>query len=67
MSQSAQTLVGRIVRYTPVALAHMASPERAAKVRGLCTKSEDTVAWVVWDSTYAPVWEMASEIEPEDK
>ena len=60
-------LVGRIVRYTPLALKHKADPERAARMRGVCTCIEDTVVWVVWDHTYAPVWEIASELEPEVK
>ena len=60
-------LVGRIVCYTASALAHKANPERAANERGLCVRIEDTIAWIVWDHTYAPVWEYASEIEPEVK
>ena len=57
-------MVGRIVRYTALAVARAASPERAARERGLCVRIEDTVAWVVWDHTYAPVWEIANELEP---
>uniref|UniRef100_A0A6M3KQM5 Uncharacterized protein n=1 Tax=viral metagenome TaxID=1070528 RepID=A0A6M3KQM5_9ZZZZ len=69
MSQSAETLVGRIVRYRPLALSHMANAERAASDHGLCTRIEGgednpAIAWVVWDHTYAPVWEIAGEIEP---
>ena len=56
-------LTGRIVRYTALALTHKANPERAARERGLCTKIEESIAWIVWDHTYAPAWEYAVNLE----
>lgn len=60
-------LIGRIVRYTEAALKYKANPERAARERGLCTRIEDSIAWVTWDHTYAPVWEIARELEPAEE
>lgn len=54
---------GQIVRYTQTACEGKQSPERAAQDRGLCVSLESTIAWVIWDHTYAPIWEIASELE----
>lgn len=61
-------LKGRIVRYRPLALRRKTNPERAARARGLCTMIEGgegspVIAWVVWDQSYAPAWEIAGELE----
>jgi len=63
----AETLTGRIVRFTPRTLKNMANPELAKRSRGLCTRltDEGTIAWIVWDGTYAAVWELAANLEPE--
>lgn len=65
MNTQAENLVGRIVRFTPRALKNMCNPELARHSRGLCTRvTDDSIAWVVWDHTYAVVWELAASLEP---
>jgi len=56
-------MVGKRVRYTPAATAGMMCPERATKERGLCVGLEAGIAWVVWAHAYAPIWEIASELQ----